>query len=115
VIFKKIGRAICWVVEGCGALLAAAGVVYLYVSGLAWLKSGIWPSYDLQSLWDAVQSQWPQIEWKGVQKTLDLAPAVILKLPVWIAFLIVGGSIYILGLLVDLVLDDSMYTTKNSK
>lgn len=114
-IFKKIGRAICWAVEGCGTLLTAAGVVYLYVSGLAWLKSGIWPSYDLQSLWDAVQSQWPQIEWMGVQKKIDLAPAVIPKLSVWLAFLIVGGSVYILGLLGNLFLNASMYTTKNSE
>jgi hypothetical protein len=90
-------------------------VVYLYVSGLAWLKSGICPSYDLQSLWDAVQSQWPQIQWMGVQKKIDFAPAVILKLPVWLAFLIVGGSVYILGLLGNLVLNVSMYTTKNSE
>jgi hypothetical protein len=115
VIFKNIGRAICWVIEGCGALVASAGVVCLYVSGLAWWKSGIWPSYDLQSFWDAVHSQWPHVEWMGMQKKIYLAPVVILKLPVWVAFLIVGGSIYILGLLGNLVLDHSMYTTKNSK
>jgi hypothetical protein len=111
VIFKKIGRPICWAVEGCGALVASAGVVYLYVSALVWLKSGIWPSYDLQLFWDAMQSQWSHVEWMGAQKIIDLVPAVILKLPVWIAFLIVGGSIYILGFLGNLVLDDSTYIT----
>ena len=111
-IFKKIGRAICWVIVGCGALVASAGVVYLYVSVLAWLKIGIWPSYDLQMFWDAIHSQWPHIEWTRAQKLIDLVPEVVVKLPLWIAFLVVGGSVYILGFLGVRVLDESIYKAK---
>jgi len=105
VIFKKTGRVICWVIECLGALVASAGVVYLYVSCLSWLKFGVWPSYDLQMFWAAVHSQWPHMEWTGLQKIIGLVPAVILGLPTWVVFLIAGGSVYIVGILGNLGLD----------
>jgi hypothetical protein len=98
VFVQKCGRAMCWLVEGCGALVAAAGAVLLYVSSLAWLKTGTWPPSDLQMFWGNMHSQWPQIEWiVGAQKIVDSLPTAILTLPLWITFLSVGGSIYILG------------------
>src|SRR5271154_49855 len=60
VVIKRIGRTIAWIIEGCGALVAAAGVVLLYILLLAWLKSGVWPAYDLQMLWD---QKHPHVEW----------------------------------------------------
>jgi hypothetical protein len=104
-IIKNIGRAICWIIEGCGALIAAAGLVYVYVSFLAWLKFGVWPSYDLQMFWTAAHSQWPQVGWMGSPKIIGLVPPAILKLQMWIVFLIVGGSMYIVGGLGKMGLD----------
>jgi hypothetical protein len=104
-IFKNIGRVICWVMEGCGALLAAAGLVYLYLSFLGWLKFGIWPSYDLQTFWTAAHNQWPQVAWLGSEKLIGFVPAAILKLQMWIFLLIVGAPIYIIGILGKVGLD----------
>jgi len=94
VVFKKLGRAIAWIIEGCGALVAAAGVVLLYLSFLAWLKSGVWPAYDLQMLWDEMQRR---VEWKSAQRIIEMAPTVLLRLPLWIAFLIIGAGVIALG------------------
>jgi hypothetical protein len=107
VIFKKTGLAICWVIECCGALVASAGVVYLYISFLAWLKFGFWPSYDLQMLWEALHTQWPHAEWLGSQKIIDLVPLFLRNLPTWIVFLSLGGFIYILGFLGDRDFEES--------
>jgi hypothetical protein len=103
VVFKKLGRAIAWIIEGCGALVAAAGVVLLYLSLLAWLKSGVWPAYDLQMLWDEMQQR---VEWKSAQRIIEMAPAAPLRLPLWIAFLIIGAGVNILGFLGNRALDD---------
>jgi hypothetical protein len=100
-IFKRIGRAIFWIIEVCGALLGAAGIVMLYVSWLAWLKTGIWPDYDLQALWIDLHFKLPHTEWLG-----ESLSAVILTLPSWIAFLIVGGVLFILGAVCEGRLDD---------
>jgi hypothetical protein len=111
VMFKKLGRAVCWIFEGCGALATAAGVVLIYVSSLAWLKFGTWPPNDVQVFWDNMHSQWPHVEWIiNVQKILVLAPAIVLNLPLWMAFLIVGGSIYFIGFVGGRLLDDSVST-----
>jgi len=107
VIFKKIGRAICWVIECCGVLVASTGVLYLYISFLARLKFGIWPRYDLQMFREALHSQWPHAEWLGSQKIIDLVPSFLLNLPTWIVFLSLGGFLYILGLLGDRDFEES--------
>lgn len=115
-MFKKLGRAVCWIFEGCGALATAAGVVLLYVSSLAWLKFGTWPPNDVQVFWDNMHSQWPYVEWIiNVRKILVLAPAIVLNLPLWMAFLIVGGSIYFIGFVGGRVLDDFVNTAATAK
>jgi len=62
-----------------------------------------------------MQSQWPQIEWTAVQKIIDSMPAVILKFPLWVAFLIVGGIIYIPGFVGTSILDYTTYITRKAK
>jgi hypothetical protein len=101
VIFKKIGRAIFWVIECCGVLVASTGMLYLYISFLARLKFGIWQHYDLQMFWEALHTQWPNAEWLGSQKVIELVPPFLLNLPTWIVFLSLGGFLFILGLLGD--------------
>jgi len=54
-------------------------------------------------LWDEMH---PHIEWKGMQKIVEMAPAVLLRLPLWIAFLIVGAGVNILGFLGNRALDN---------
>ena len=101
-IFKRIWRSIFWMTEGFGALVGSAGIVLLYVSWLAWLKTGTWPAYDLQMLWADLHFQLPHVGWIG-----DPVWAVILKLECWIAFLITGGVLFILGAVGEGVLDRS--------
>ena len=95
---RTLWLAIFWIVEVCGALVAAAGLVLLYVSSLVWLRSGVWPPDDLQLLWHNVHSQWPHVEWDSVQRIMDSVPGFVLKLPLWIPFFMIGTCIYILGL-----------------
>lgn len=114
-ILKKMIRAICWIIECCGALVAAAGLVLLYVSWLAYLKAGAWPANDVQVLWDNLQSQWPNVDWSTVQKTMNSIPAAVLKLPLWIVFLVVGGSTYLLGVIGADGLDESMSINKKAR
>ena len=75
----------------------------LYLSLLAWLKSGAWPTYDLQMLWDEMQQR---VEWKSAQRIIEMAPTVLLRLPLWIAFLIIGAGVNALGFLGNRALDD---------
>jgi hypothetical protein len=91
-IFKRIARSIFWIIEGCGALVGSAGIVLLYVSSLTWLKTSTWPAYDLQMFWADLRLQPPHAEWIGASLL-----ALIPKVECWIAFLIVGGFLFILG------------------
>ncbi|MDR3572346.1 MAG: hypothetical protein P4L50_00655 [Anaerolineaceae bacterium] len=100
-IFKRIGRLIFWVIEVCGALLAAAGIVLLYVLELNWFSNGTLPAYDLQMLLADVHLQPPHIEGIG-----ELILAGVLKIECWIVFLIVGGVLFILGAVGEGLLDD---------
>jgi len=106
-IFKRTLRSIFWIIEGSGALVGSAGIVLLYVSSLAWLKGGIWPAYDLLALWTNLHFQLPHAEWIGASVL-----AVILKMECWIAFLIVGGVLFILGATGERVLDASIHRAK---
>jgi hypothetical protein len=99
-IFRRIARSIFLIIEGLGALIGAAGIVLLYVSSLAWLKTGTWPAYNLQTLWADLRLQPPHAEWIGAS-LLGLIP----KVECWIAFLIVGGFLFILGFVGDGSLD----------
>ncbi len=114
-IFRKIARALCWVIEGSGALVADVGVVLLYVLSLAWLKFGFWPPNDLQTFWSNMQLQWPNTEWAAVQKIIDSMPSAILRAPLWLTFLIIGAIIYIFGFVGAAVLDDFSSITKKAK
>ena len=91
-IFKRIARSIFWIIEGCGAVVGSARIVLLYVSLLAWLKTGTWPAYDLRTFWADVHLQSPHVEWMGASLS-----ALVPKVECWIAFLIVGGILFILG------------------
>ena len=102
-IFKRIGRSIFWIIEGCGALVGSAGIVLLYVSWLARLKTGTWPTYDLQMFWADLHLQPPHAGWIG-----ESVWAVILKMECWIAFLIVGGGLFILGYVGEGILDNAL-------
>jgi hypothetical protein len=101
-IFKRIARSIFLIIEGLGALVGSAGIVLLYVSSLAWLKTGTWPVYDLQMLWADLHLQPPHVEWIGAPLL-----ALIPKVECWIAFLIVGGFLFILGFVGEGRLDGS--------
>ena len=101
-IFKRIARSIFLIIEGLGALVGSAGIVLLYVSSLAWLKTGTWPVYDLQMLWADLHLQPPHAEWIGASLL-----ALIPKVECWIAFLIVGGFLFILGFAGDGSLEGS--------
>ena len=95
-IFKRIARWVFWIIEGCGALVGSAGIVVLYISLLAWLKTSTWPAYNLQMLWADLHLRPPHVEWIGAS-LLTLIP----KVECWIAFLIVGGFLFILGFVGD--------------
>ena len=102
-IFKRIWRSIFWMTEGFGALVGSAGIVLLYVSWLAWLDTHTWPAYDLRAFWADLHFQTPQVEWIGASLS-----ALIPKLECWIAFLIVGGVLFVLGAVGEGVLDNSL-------
>ena len=36
-------------------------------------------------------------EWKSAQRIIEMAPAVLLRLPLWIAFPIIGAGVNVLG------------------
>ncbi len=91
-VLKKIGRIICWVTAACGVFLASAGILMLFIPSLAWLRSGVWPDYDLRMLWDALHLQ----PW-NMQEIIDSGLALIPTVPLWAAALIVGGSLYVVG------------------
>lgn len=115
VIFEKVGRSIGWIVEACGALGAAVGLVLLYVSFLARLKFGEWPAYNLKTLGDNAHLQWPSLELTTtLQKALDTMPVIFLNAPAWAPFLIVGGGIYILGLVSVRIFDKSILKHDNA-
>ena len=101
-IFKRIARSIFLIMEGCGALVGSAGIVLVYISLLAWLKAGTWPAYNLQMLWTDLHLQPPHAEWVGASLS-----ALIPKVECWIAFLIVGGFLFILGFAGDGSLEGS--------
>jgi hypothetical protein len=89
---KGIARTIFLIIEGLGALIGSAGIVLLYVSVLAWLKTGTWPAYDLQTFWADLHFSPLHVDWMGASLS-----ALIPKVECWIAFLIVGGFLFILG------------------
>ena len=60
-------------------------------------------AYDLQMLWDEMHQR---IEWKSAQRIIEMAPAALLRLPLWIAFLIIGAGVNILGFLGNRILDN---------
>ena len=101
-IFKRIARSIFWIIEGLGALVGSAGIVLIYISLLAWIKTGTWPAYDLQMFWADLHLQPLHVEWTGAS-LLTLIP----KVECWIAFLIVGGFLFILGFVGDGSLEGS--------
>jgi hypothetical protein len=115
VIFKRAGRSIGWIIEACGALGAAAGLVLLYVSCLARLKFGEWPTYNLKTLSDNVHSHWPSLQLTTtLQKAVDTLPTIFLNAPAWAPFLIVGGGIYILGIGSVWIFDESILKQDNA-
>ncbi len=91
-VLKKMGRIICWVITACGALLISAGILMLFTASLAWLRSGVWPHYDLRMLWEEVHLR----PW-NVQEIIDSALALVPTLPLWAAAAFVGGSMYVVG------------------
>ena len=115
VIVKKIVRLTGWVVEVCGALGAAAGLVLLYVSFLARLKFGEWPAYSFKTLCENAHAQWPSLQLTTtLQKAVDAMPTIFLDAPAWTPFLIVGGGIYIFGLVSGRILDESILKHDNA-
>ena len=98
-IFNRIARSIFLIMEGLGALVGSAGIVLVYISVLAWLKTGTWPAYNLQMLWTDLHLQPPHVGWMGASllSLLSLIP----KVECWIAFLIVGGFLFVLGFVGD--------------
>src|ERR1700722_7267480 len=115
VIFKKAGRSRGWIIEACGALGAAAGLVLLYVSFLTRLKFGEWPTFDLKTLGDNAHSQWPSLQFTTtLQKALDTLPTIFLNAPAWAPLLVVGGGIYILGFVSVRIFDESILKHDNA-
>jgi hypothetical protein len=95
---RKIGRGIGLIIEGCGTLVAAAGLVLLYVSLLARIKIGEWPANSIRILLDNMHSQWSDADWMTkLQNAAQVLPATILDAPLWTFFLVVGGAIYFCG------------------
>jgi hypothetical protein len=95
---RKIGRVIGLIIEGCGTLVAAAGLVHLYVSFLARIKFGEWPANSIKSLLDNMHSQWSDADWiTKLQNATQVFPTAILDAPLWTCFLVVGGAIYVCG------------------
>src|SRR6516164_8889704 len=91
-VLKKIGRLICWVVTACGVFLVSAGILMLFIASLAWVRSGVWPYYDVRMFWDALHLR----PW-NVQELVDSLLALVPTLPLWAAAGIVGVSMYIVG------------------
>jgi hypothetical protein len=114
-IFKRTGLWMFWIIEACGALVTAAGLVLLYVSCLAWLKFGSWPGTDVQMFWDNLHTQWPQVHWASVQMVFDRVPIIVRQLPLWAAFLGLGASIYVPALIGVRILGDASYVFKKQK
>jgi len=106
-IFKRIGRSIFLIIEVCGALVGAAGIVLLYILWLAWLKTGSFPAYDLQMVWADLHLQQPHAEWIGESILAD-----VLRFECWVVFPIVGGGLFILGAVGEGLLDDSTHLAK---
>jgi hypothetical protein len=95
---RKIGRGVGLIIEGCGTLVAAAGLVLLYVSLLARIKFGEWPANSVRILLDNMHSQWSDADWMTkLQNAAQVFPATILDAPLWTFFLMVGGTIYFCG------------------
>jgi hypothetical protein len=95
---RKIGRGTGLTIEGCGILVAAAGLVLLYVSLLARIKFGEWPANSIGILLDNMHSQWSDADWiTKLQSAAQVFPATILNAPLWAFFLVVGGAIYFCG------------------
>ena len=69
-----------------GYAIWASGIfVALAVLGIqafVWLKSGVWPSWDIWSIWFAATPEPPQINWIGLRKALywlfDLPLALVI-------------------------------------
>jgi hypothetical protein len=115
VVFKKAGRSISWIVEACGAFIAAIGLLLLYLSLLARLQSGEWPVSDLKMLCDNARAQWPTLQLiTKLQNAVDSAPTIILNAPAWAPFIIAGGVIYILGLVGVKKFDESILKHHNA-
>jgi hypothetical protein len=115
VFLKKAGRSIGWIIEACGALGAAAGLVLLYVSLLARLKFGEWPAYDLRTLFDNAHSQWPSLQLTTtLPKVVEKMPTILLSAPAWVPFLAVGASIYLLGLIGVRIFDEAILKHDNA-
>jgi hypothetical protein len=86
------------IIEGCGILVAAAGLVLLYVLLLARIKFGEWPANSIRILLDNMHSQWFDADWMTkLQNAAQVFPATILDASLWILFLVVGGAIYFCG------------------
>jgi len=95
---RKIRRGIGLIIEGCGTLVAAAGLVLLYVSFLARIKFGEWPANSIKISLDNMHSQWPDADWiTKLQNATQVFPTTILDAPLWTFFLVVGGAVYFCG------------------
>src|SRR5262245_56310402 len=91
-VLKRIGRIICWVTTASGAIIISAGVLMLFITSLSWLRSGVWPHYDLRMLWDELHlGPW------NVQEIIDSVLTLVPTLPLWAVAALVGGSMYIVG------------------
>jgi hypothetical protein len=111
-ILNRLGLWMFWIIEVCGALITAAGLVLLYVSCLAWLKFGSWPATDVQMFWDNLHTQWPQVSWASVQMVYDRVPIFVRELPLWAGFLGLGAGFYIPALLGVRILDEASWVSK---
>ena len=58
----------------------SAGILMLFIASLAWLRSGVWPYYDLRMLWEELHLR----PW-NVQEIIDSALALVPTLPLWAA------------------------------
>ena len=100
-IARRVAQTIFRIVEVCGILLISLSVVLLFLLSLARLGSEARPEYNISMFWHDLH--FPQLE--NAQKIAEHVLTTVSQLPAWVAVLIAGVVVYLIGRIAHTVVE----------
>ena len=100
-IVRRFAQTIFRVVEVCGILLVSVSVVLLFLLSLARLGPEARAEYNISMFWHDLH--FPQLE--NAQKIAEHVLTTVSQFPAWVAVLIAGAVVYVIGRIGHIVVE----------